>query len=127
METIIIDSNILIEFYRHKDKSKTTLFKLSSKYKFQVSAITKYEIYRGDKKKDTFWESFFSNTVVLSFDSSCAHIAAEIYKDLKNRNLSIETDDILIAATAIHFNLPLASINRKHFDKIPNLILIDSL
>ena len=79
------------------------------------------------KKKDTFWESFFSNTVVLPFDSSCAKIAAEIYKDLKIRNLSVETDDILIAATAINYTLPLATINRKHFDKIPNLILTDSV
>lgn len=50
MEIIIIDSNILIEYYRQKDKTQTFFFKLSSSYQFQVSAITKYEIYRGDKQ-----------------------------------------------------------------------------
>jgi tRNA(fMet)-specific endonuclease VapC len=125
METIIIDSNILIEFYRQKDKSQTVLFKLASSYQFQVSAITKYEIYRGDKNKDAFWDTFFSSVPVLSFDSPCADVAANIYKELKSKNLTVDTDDILIAATAIKNNLRLATINRKHFNRIDELNLID--
>jgi tRNA(fMet)-specific endonuclease VapC len=125
MEIIIIDSNILIEYYRQKDKTQSVFFKLASNYQFQVSAVTKYEIYRGDKKKDAFWDVFFSSVQILPFDSSCADIAAEIYKDLKAKNLTVETDDILIAAIAIHNNLPLATINRKHFNRINNLNLVD--
>ncbi len=125
METIIIDSNILIEFYRQKDKSQTILFKLAPIYQFQVSAITKYEIFRGDKNQDPFWNTFFSTVPVLVFDSPCADIAANIYKDLKSKNLTVDTDDILIAATAIKNNLRLATINRKHFNRINDLILID--
>lgn len=125
MEIIIIDSNILIDYYRQKDKTQTVFFKLSSSYQFQVSAITKYEIYRGDKQKDAFWEVFFASVLVLPFDTSCANIAADIYKDLKSKNLTVDTDDILIAATAIHHNLPLATINRKHFNRINHLNLVD--
>ncbi len=71
METIILDSDILIEFYRQRGKSETALFKLSSNYQFQVSAITKYEIYRGDKKKDAFWDTFF-------YLFSCAHLTLRV-------------------------------------------------
>lgn len=59
-----------------------------------------------------------------SFDASCAAVAAEIYQDLKSRGILIETDDILIAATAISHDLRFATINRKHFERIPNLKLV---
>jgi predicted nucleic acid-binding protein len=37
---------------------------------------------------------------------------------------SIEFQDLIIAATAISFNNPLATINKKHFDNIEGLDLI---
>jgi predicted nucleic acid-binding protein len=43
---------------------------------------------------------------------------------LKKRSQLIPTDDILIAATAISNNLPLATINVKDFSRIENLSLL---
>ncbi len=40
----------------------------------------------------------------------------------RTRNL-IESADLFIAATAINNNLPLATLNYKHFDRITNLNL----
>lgn len=44
----------------------------------------------------------------------------------QNYALSHDTGiaDSLVAATALHYNLPLLSINQKHFKHIPNLILM---
>ena len=124
MEIICLDTGVLIEFYRSKLKYKTFLFKLAQEYQFAVPAIVKYEVLRGDKKNDVFWISFFDKSKVLSFDDKCSQIASTIYKDLKQKNKLIGTDDILIASTAIRNNYRLATLNKKDFSRISDLDLI---
>ena len=124
MEIICLDSTVVIDFYRKKQKRKSFLFKLSSSYQFYISAIVKYEIYRGDKEKDVFWINFFKNVRILPFDNECSIIAAKIYKDLKSKNQLISPDDILIAATALKNDFKLATINKKDFERIKGLKLI---
>ena len=124
MEIICLHTDILIEFYRRKNKRNTFLFKLSQKYQFTVPAIVKYEILKGDKKKDKFWVTFFKETKILPFDDKCSQIAAKIYEELQQRNNLIGTDDILIASTAIRHDYKLATLNKKDFDKINSIGLI---
>ncbi len=124
MEVICLDTGLLIEFYRSKNKKNTFLFKISQKYKFAIPTIVKYEVLRGDKIRDKFWIEFFKGTQILPFDDECSQIASEIYKNLKkNRNL-IGTDDILIASIAIKNNYKLATLNKKDFIRINGIKLI---
>lgn len=124
MEVICLDSSVLIEYYRKKDKKETFLFELAGKYTFQIPAVVKYEIYKGDKNSDPFWNSIFGNTEILPFDDASSVIAAEVFLDLKNKGQLIPTDDILIAATAIRNKAKLATLNKKDFSRIPNLQII---
>ena len=124
MEIICLDSSVLIEYYRKTKKENSFLFQLAGKYNFKIPAIVKYEIYKGDKKKDPLWDSVFANTEILPFDNECAEIAAAIYLELKNKNQIIPTDDILIAATAVKNQLRLATINKKDFSRISTLKII---
>jgi predicted nucleic acid-binding protein len=124
MEIICLDTGILIEFYRSKLKHKIFLFMLAQKHQFVVPAIVKYEVLRGDKKNDGFWVKFFDKSKVLPFDDKCSQIASTIYKDLKQENKLIGTDDILIAATAIRNNHKLATLNKKDFNRISDFWLI---
>ena len=121
---ICLDTGVLIEFYRSKNKQKTFLFELIQDYQLAVSAIVKYEILRGDKKKDKFWITFFEQIKILPFDDKYSQIASEIYKVLKQQNHFIGTDDILIASTAIANERKLATLNKKDFQKISNVELI---
>jgi tRNA(fMet)-specific endonuclease VapC len=124
MEVIALDSSVLIDYYRKSKKQNTFLFQLAGKYSFNIPAIVKYEIYRGDKKQDPLWESVFADTEILPFDDEPAEIAAVIYLDLKNRSQLIPTDDILIAATAIRNKLRLATLNKKDFGRIIGLDIL---
>lgn len=48
---ICLDTSVLIDYYRKKDKSKSLFFKLTERYAlFAVSAITEYELYLGTRK-----------------------------------------------------------------------------
>jgi len=124
---ICLDTSILIDFYRKKDKSKSLFFKLTEHYAlFAVSAITEYELYLGNTvEQNVFWDKLFSQITVLPFNSKSARQASIIHQELKAKNKLIEAPDILIAGTAISHKLPLATLNRKHFERIGDLELID--
>ncbi len=125
MEVICIDTGVLIEYYRNKNKEETYLFNLSKKYKFAIPTIVEYEILRGDKKKDEFWIRLFGQMQTLPFDKLCAHEAANIYKILKDKNKLIEMHDILIAAICLRNKYRLASLNKRHFERIDGLTLVN--
>ena len=95
---------------------------------FHVGAAARLlngEIFVGsNQEQQEFWENFFSRIVVLPFDSASSQMAVQIFKDLKAKNKLIEIPDIFIAATAIQNNLPLATTNLKHFDRIEGLELV---
>jgi predicted nucleic acid-binding protein len=124
---ICLDTSILIDFYRKKDKSKSSLFKLTERHVlFAVSSITEYELYLGSSdEQNIFWDKFFSQITILPFNTKSAKLSAKIYQQLKSKNKLIDTPDILITGTAMSNNLPLATLNRKHFERIKDLKLVD--
>jgi tRNA(fMet)-specific endonuclease VapC len=61
----------------------------------------------------------------MPFDKTVAKRAVDLNKELKRKRKLIDTADLFIAATAIANNLPFATLNRKHFDRIDGLTLID--
>ena len=61
------------------------------------------------------------NIKVIPFDLKSSYEAIKIYKLLKAKNQMIDLADLFIAATAISHNLTLATLNLRHFNRIPNL------
>lgn len=125
-QVILLDTGVLIEFFRKKDKSKSYLFKLSDQYSnFAVSAITKYEVMVGSTAdQQEFWNGFFGTVEVIPFDEGCCSSAVLIYKSLKLKNKLIGIEDLLIGATALANDFELATLNRQHFERIKELKLI---
>jgi len=125
---ICLDTSVLIDYYRKKDKSKSLLFKLTKQYAlFAVSAITEYELFIGNTaEQDSFWSIFFSQITVLPFDTKAVKSAIKIYKQLKISNKLIDIPDILIAGSVMSNHIPFATLNRKHFERITGLQIIDT-
>lgn len=124
---ILVDTSILIELFRKSNKQNATLIQLIRLgHSFCISAVTEYEIYIGTTLKHIdFWNQFLNRIPVLPFDKNAAKIAVEINKELKRKRKLIDTADLFIAATALSQNLPFATLNRKHFENIDSLILIE--
>jgi len=126
-EIICLDTSILIDLFRKTKRENSAFHKLKQKYSlFAVSIVTEYEIYIGSNtlQKD-FWNKFFSEIIVLPFDSSSNKVAINIHNQLKRKSKLIETPDIFIAATAISNSMKLATLNTKHFERIDNLELVE--
>jgi predicted nucleic acid-binding protein len=47
MELICLDTTILIDHRRAKDKSKSLLFRIAARYSIAVTAVTVFELWKG--------------------------------------------------------------------------------
>ena len=125
-KVVLVDTSILIDLFRKTDKENTVLVsEVRQGYVFCISAITDYEIYTGASiGQIDFWNEFLQKTEVFPFDKSVAKKAVEINLQLKKKRKQIAIPDLFIAATAILHNLPFATLNIKHFERIEGLNII---
>jgi len=122
----VVDTSVLIEYFRSKDKLATRLYRLIQDGRRMVlSVIVLFEIWAGaDASQRDFWRDFFRGAVRLPFDERVAEIAADIFRTLRRKNIRLESCDVFIAATAIADGLPLVTLNRKHFEQIDGVELL---
>ncbi|MDB5023327.1 MAG: type toxin-antitoxin system VapC family toxin [Mucilaginibacter sp.] len=123
---MVIDTGIFIEHLRAKDKLKSTLYNLPSDVEFFISSVTLYELYMGatTPEKENDIKLITEDLSILPFSDSVAVEAARIYHRLRLSNKMIEFRDIFISATCLVNDLPLVTLNRKHFDRIKGLKII---
>ncbi len=128
MENILIDTDIVIEYLRSKDKSSTKLIKLIEEHDLFLSSISEFELYLGAKtiRHQDDLEILFSEVEVIPFDFGCGKIAANIWKDTQSRHQHIEIKDIFIASIAISNDVWLQTFNKKHFQGIKGLKIWES-
>ena len=62
--------------------------------------------------------------IVEPFELECSRKAVEIFQLLRKNNKIIETPDLFIAATALSKGIPIATLNKKHFERIEGLEVI---
>ena len=124
---IMVDTSILIDYFRKTDKSKSRLFQLVQNFDdICISSITEFEIYTGanDLQID-FWKSMLAKFIVFPFDGDAALMAVDIQNKLRQKRKSIDKADLFIAATAIANNLTFDTLNQKHFQDIEDLKLLN--
>lgn len=123
---MVVDTSIVIEYIRTKDKLSTTLYKLTEQEILFISTVSLYELYIGANSKDKQNDVHLSTKklIVLPFTYSISILAAQIFLQLKAKNQLIEFRDIFIAATCIKHNLPIKTLNRKHFERIEGLEIV---
>jgi predicted nucleic acid-binding protein len=110
---------------RAKDKTSTLLANILSQFaEPSISTVVQYEVEVGVTilHRD-LWNSIFETLTVIPFRSPVALAACKIKNQLKAKGVQIDLADLFIAATAVVHHLPLATSNRKHFEKIDGLEL----
>lgn len=119
----MIDTSIIIDYLRKKNKKKSQFYKSVGNYTLFVSTITLFEFFAGakDERKRQDIDNIMEYVKILPFTKNTAKKSGEIHQSLKNKNKLIEIKDLFIAATALSHNLPLMTLNVKHFDRIEDL------
>lgn len=126
-KVVLVDTFILIDFFRKTDKTKTQLIKLvDNGYLFSISTITEYEIFVGATiAQSAYWKKFLQKIIVYPFDTNAFTVAVDINNQLKQKRKQIDIADLFIAAIAISNNLLFATLNKKHFERIDGLKILE--
>ena len=123
---ILVDTSIVIDYLRSHNRVQTNFIKLFKDNRLYLSTISVFELLNGStsevKRLDV--ETVCAEINILDFNIDTAKIASEIYRDLRTKNQLIEFRDILIAASALQHDLPLATLNRKHFERVNGVIIL---
>lgn len=124
MTKILVDTSIIVDFLRRKDRGNTIFFNLiEDKYQLYASIITHTESYAGKK----IWENKYAmdelelllnRITILPLQENISKKAGEI----KAKN-GADVLDAIIAATSIIHDLDLATLNIKDFERIKGLKL----
>ena len=127
METwrILIDTSILIDYYRKKNVDKTLFYHLAGKYDFCISIISEFEFLIGfSDEKLAFAKEIIKGMDIFDINNVISEEARRIYLNLRRTNKMIPFSDLFIAATAVNCNIPLATLNKKHFEFVDGLELL---
>ncbi|WP_426668804.1 type II toxin-antitoxin system VapC family toxin [Mucilaginibacter sp. McL0603] len=124
---VLADTSLLIDFFRKSDKSKSQLVSLIRKgYTFCICVITEYEIYSGATEQQLeYWQEFLKKITVINLDQAAVKEAVNINNQLKTKRKQIDLADLFIAAIAVSNNLPVATLNKKHFTRVESLLLVE--
>lgn len=122
---VIIDTNLIIDHLRQQSSQDTILTTLSLKYpngELTISAITIQEIFAGKsslyKKPLEKIATTLSSLTIVDYSIEIARFAGTLVRDSKK---NLQFADAALAATTIHYDAHLATLNTKDFLGIPHL------
>lgn len=124
MSKLLIDTSIIVDHLRLKNKSQTTFYKLfNDKHDLYISILTHTECYAGkgiwEKQIErNYLKNILIGLKILPLEENISEKAGGIRASY---NLGIA--DAIIAATALFHKLELATLNVKDFKKIAGLKL----
>jgi tRNA(fMet)-specific endonuclease VapC len=119
---LFLDSDILIY-------SLKGLLKLDIKYEYLISPIVYSEVLYGfiyAKRSKAELEDYLMDRLISvgEFSKATSDIFTHIKYDLYQKGRCLADNDVLIASSAIEYDMPLWTNNKKHFQRIPKLQLI---
>lgn len=130
---MILDTSVLIAAEKQQ-LDLHALFAAHGPETFYIAAITAAELLHGVERakpaarkqaRARFVESVLAQLETIDFDLALARQHAEIWAVLEAAGKVIGPYDLLIAATAIHYDYPVATLNVAEFRQVPGLRLID--
>ncbi len=125
---ILADTDVLIDALRGKEPSRSRVADELEQHTLATSSVTVFELTSGarsEKQADSI-AALLDALRILSFDTEAARAAAEIRRHLEGSGLAIGMADYLIAGIAVSRSIPLMTRNRKHFERVPGILLTES-
>ncbi len=116
MQTVLIDTDVAIDFLRGNESTKSWIAPLWQQSAAFISILTVYELLSGVKPKEQkATEHFISACRVEPVTVAVATLAASEYQQYRQEGITLTSIDCLIAATAKINKHQLATRNIKHY------------
>lgn len=124
---ILLDSDVLIDYLRGREPVRTALQKLFSAGRLRTTVINQFELLAGSRQtaQGRSVADLLAVLKILDLDTESASVAGQLKRDLTAAGNDIGMADCLIAGIALTHQLPLLTRNRRHFERVPQLRLVE--
>jgi predicted nucleic acid-binding protein len=126
---VILDTNLIIDHLR-TGSEESMLMKLSGEFgvkNLALSIVSVQELYAGKSTRKELKEQYLltvmSPLAKLPYDYLVSELAGEIIRDSEERIITFA--DAAIAATALIHKSKLATLNKRDFEEIPGVELLN--
>lgn len=128
-DKICLDTDFLVDFLRNKKEEVDFVLENESKAIFATTYINLFELYYGAYKyniKENILklEDLFFKLNILNLSKDAVKKAGEILVKLEKDGNRLDFRDLLIGCTAMTEGFIIKTNNKKHFQRIPGLIVI---
>jgi predicted nucleic acid-binding protein len=124
---IVADTDVLIDFLRGASPMGPRVGEALAAGRLVTTSITAFELWvgaRGKRKRDAI-ETLLAALDVVPLDEECARRAADVRRELMSRGIDIGMADSLIAGICLVRGGALLTRNRRHYDRVPGLMLAE--
>jgi len=124
---ILADTDVLIDALRGHEPARGRVAEALDLGALATTSITVFELTSGARsdKQAAAIDDLLAAMPRLPFDDEAARAAAAARRELEAAGRTIGMADYLIAGIALSRSLPLLTRNRKHFERVPGLLLVD--
>lgn len=121
---LVLDTSIIIDYLRNDKRGVAFFNKEQEDIAFYLPTIVIFELFSG---KST--QNFAKLKIIIDFiryfqrielTESIAERAGQIYRDIST---TLQVPDYIIGASALEIGGMVVTLNRKHFEQIPNLAI----
>lgn len=122
---ILLDTSALISFLRGGEVGRNVRTILAER-RAVISAVSIYELFAGVRSEAHRDQraQLVALTRVLPVDEAVARRGADLFTALRRRGITVDNEDLFIAATALERNVSVLTENIRHFDAIPDVRLM---
>lgn len=121
---VIADTDLVVDFLRGADPGATRVERWIEERRLRLTAITAFELRLGADflGRQAEIEGLLQRRS-LPLDAVGAFHAGRLFVALRGEGRGIDVKDALQAGVCLRFQLPLATRNTRHFDRVPGLQL----
>jgi predicted nucleic acid-binding protein len=128
MQTVLVDTDVAIDFLRGVPYSKELLKGLWERSLAYLSVLSVYELVAGLREKErAATEHFIQAFNLEAVDDQVARRAGEFFRMYRQKGLTLTLVDCLLMATALERKHKIASRNISHFPEKGLLLKIPSV
>ena len=128
---IILDADVLIRGEKGTFDLKAWLESRAGEL-FEVAAITVAELWHGVERADSrrkarrlqYLQTVIGSLPVVPYTEQTAYEHARIWAQLESTGRKIGAHDLIVAATALERGSEVATFNKRRFDAVPGLKVI---
>jgi tRNA(fMet)-specific endonuclease VapC len=127
---VILDSTFLVDVLRGERTVEELLGEVDTSGPPFVTSVTIMELYEGiylaesTERERAIVEELLDGINEIPFDRACAKRAGQINAELVSTGQPVDETDVMIAATALDYDLPVVTRNVDHFDRIEALAVL---